>query len=40
MTLNNDSEKDKILRKDFKTAPYIYISLYLGLVITLVVMYS
>jgi hypothetical protein len=40
MTLNNDSEKDKILRKDFKTAQYIYISLYLGLVITLVVMYS
>ncbi|MFL2720036.1 MAG: hypothetical protein ACJ0FB_00945 [Gammaproteobacteria bacterium] len=40
MTLNNDSEKDKILKKDFKTAQYIYISLYLGLVITLVVMYS
>ena len=40
MTLNNDSDKDKILKKDFKTAQYIYISLYLGLVITLVVMYS
>ena len=40
MTLNNDSEKDKILKKDFKTAQYIYITLYLGLVITLVVMYS
>ena len=40
MTVNNDSEKDKILKKDFKTAQYIYISLYLGLVITLVVMYS
>ena len=40
MTLNNDSEKDKILKKDFKTAQYIYISLYLGLVITFVVMYS
>ncbi len=40
MTLNNDSEKDKILKKDFRTAQYIYISLYLGLVITLVVMYS
>ncbi len=40
MALNNDSEKDKILKKDFKTAQYIYISLYLGLVITLVVMYS
>ena len=40
MPLNNDSEKDKILKKDFRTAQYIYISLYLGLVITLVVMYS
>jgi len=40
MTINNDSEKDKILKKDFKIAQYIYISLYLGLVITLVVMYS
>ena len=24
MTLNNDSEKDKILKKDFRTAQYIY----------------
>ena len=40
MTINNDSEKDKILKKDFKIAQYIYISLYLVLVITLVVMYS
>ncbi len=40
MSTNNDSEKDKILKKDFKTAQYIYISIYLGLVITLVVMYS
>ena len=40
MSTNNDSEKDKILKKDFKTAQYIYISICLGLVITLIVMYS
>jgi hypothetical protein len=40
MSTNSDSEKDKILKKDFKTAQYIYISIYLGLVITLIVMYS
>ncbi len=40
MTLNKDSEKDKIIRKDFKIAQYVYISICVALIISLIVLYK
>lgn len=40
MALNNDSEKDKAIKKDFKTAQYIYVSIYVALIITLIIFYT
>jgi len=34
---SSKDEKDKILRKDFKFAQYVYVALYLALVISLII---
>ena len=39
MVLNNDSEKDKAIKKDFKTAQYIYVSIYVALIISLIIFF-
>ena len=40
MNINKNIDKDEELKKDFKFAQYVYITVYASLVIALIVLYS
>ena len=40
MNINKNIDKDEELKKDFKFAQYVYITIYVSLVIALIVIYS